>query len=153
SWTNSSEGEMSVFEDFPLTDLDRKARDVYGEHVVVKARAQQSVFHRLPRYVSEYLIAKFVKPETWRQDLERIQAKIKESLPDLEHSELLKDKLLRTGEVIVIDFLEARVDLRGQQRWVKVAALNDDRVRVSAGILEQHPGLLLGGMWGTAKVK
>jgi ATP-dependent Lon protease len=104
-------------------------------------------------YVSEYLIAKFVKPETWRQHLERIQAKIKESLPDLEHRELLKDRLLRTGEVIVIDFLEARVDLRGQQRWVKVPALNDDRVRASAAILEQHPGLMLGGMWGTAKVK
>jgi ATP-dependent Lon protease len=61
--------------------------------------------------------------------------------------------LLRTGEVIVIDNLEARIDLRNQQRWIKVPALNDDRVRTPSALLEQHPGLLLGGMWGTAKVK
>jgi len=144
---------MSVFNDFPLTPFDRKALDLFGEHVVIKSLAQQSAFNRLPRYVSEYLIAKFVKPETWRTDIEKIKAKIKESLPDLEHRELLKEKLLRTGEVIVIDNLEARIDLRNQQRWTKIPSLNDDRVRISSAILEQNPGLLLGGMWGTAKVK
>lgn len=144
---------MSVYDDFPLTPFDRKTLDIFGEQVVIKSLAQQSAFNRLPRYVSEYLIAKFVKPESWQADIEKIKAKIKESLPDLEHRELLKEKLLRTGEVIVIDNLEARIDLRNQQRWVKIPALNDDRVRVASPILEQLPGLLLGGMWGTAKVK
>lgn len=144
---------MSVFDDFPLTPFDRKTLDIFGEHVVIKSLAQQSAFNRLPRYVSEYLIAKFVKPETWQADIEKIKTKIKESLPDLEHRELLKEKLLRTGEVIVIDNLEARIDLRNQQRWIKVPALNVDRVRMPSQLLEQNPGLLLGGMWGTAKVK
>jgi ATP-dependent Lon protease len=31
--------------------------------------------------------------------------------------------------------------------------LNDDRVRVNDHLTEQHPGLLLGGLWGTAKIK
>src|SRR3954470_8898992 len=115
----TQDAPMSLYDDHPLTELDQKAVATRGEQVVVKSLAQQAAFNRLPRYVSEYLIAKYVKPETWKEDLEKIKAKIKESLPDLEHRELLKDKLLRTGEVIVIDFLEARVDLRGQQRWVK----------------------------------
>src|SRR5262245_15756595 len=104
---------MTLFDEVPLSDLDRKARQVFGEHVVVKALAQQAAFHRLPRYVSEYMIAKYVRPETWREDLARIQAKIKDLLPELDHRELVKERLLRTGEVTVIDYVEARVDLRG----------------------------------------
>src|SRR6516165_3010442 len=144
---------MSLYEDIPLSELDKKARAVFGDHVVVKSLAQQAALHGLPRYVSEYLIAKYVRPETWREDLAKVQVKIKELLPDLDHRELVKERLLRTGEITLIDNVEARVDLRSGQRWARVPAINDDKVRVNAGLLEQYPGLLLGGLWGTAKLK
>src|SRR5262245_38384770 len=144
---------MSLFDEVPLTELDQKTRAALGEHVVVKSLAQQAVFQGLPRYVSEYLIAKYVQPATWRDDLAKMQAKIRDLLPDLERRELLKEKLLRLGEVVLIDNLEARIDLKSGQRWVRVPALQDNKVRVSSALLEQHPGLLLGGLWGTAKVK
>src|SRR5580704_16650531 len=99
---------MSLYDDVPLSDLDKKARDIFGEHVVVKALAQQAALHGLPRYVSEYLIAKYVHPESWQEDLAKVQAKIKDMLPDLERRELIKDRLLRTGETVLIDYLEAR---------------------------------------------
>src|SRR5579883_1466513 len=144
---------MSLFDEVPLSELDRKAREVFGEQVVMKSLAQHAAFHGLPRYVSEYLIAKYVRPEAWRDDLARVQAKIKDLLPDLDHREYLKERLLRTGEVTLIDFVEARVDLRGGHRWARVPAISDDKVRVPAPILDQHPGLLLGGLWGTVKLK
>ncbi len=144
---------MSLYEDVALSSLDHKARKVYGEQVVVKSLAQQMAFHGLPRYVSEYLIAKYVNPETWKEDLAKVQTKIKDLLPDIERRELVKDRLLRLGETVLIDFVEARVDLRGGQRWARVQAINDDRVRVSAALIEQNPGLLLGGLWGTIKLK
>jgi ATP-dependent Lon protease len=144
---------VSLFEDFPLSELDRKARQVFGEQVVIKALAQRAAFHRLPRYVSEYLIAKYVRPESWREDLERVQAKIKDLLPETDRRELLKERLLRTGEAVLIDHVEAKVDLKNGQRWARVDALGDDRVRVPAPLLEQHSGLLLGGLWGTARVR
>ena len=56
---------MPLFDDHPLTDLDRKAHTALGDKVVIKSLAQQAAFHRLPRYVAEYLIAKYVKPDTW----------------------------------------------------------------------------------------
>jgi ATP-dependent Lon protease len=144
---------VALFDDHPLTDLDKKAHDVLGDKVVVKSLAQQAALQRLPRYVSEYLIAKYVKPDTWKDDLAKIQAKIKDLLPDLEHRELLKERLLARGEVTLIDNVEARVDLKSGQRWARVPALGDSKVRVPAAITEQDPGLLLGGLWGTAKVK
>ncbi len=144
---------MALFDDHPLTQSDKKAHGVLGEHVVVKSLAQEAAFHRLPRYVSEYLIAKYVKPETWKDDLAKIRTRIKDLLPDLEHRELLKEKLLSRGEVTLIDAIEARVDLKGGQRWARVPALNDSKVRVPAAVTEANPGLLLGGLWGTAKVR
>lgn len=144
---------MALFDEHPLTDLDRKAHSVLGDKVVIKALAQQSAFQGLPRYVSEYLIAKYVKPDTWRDDLAKMQAKIRELLPDLESREFLKERLLSRGEITLIDNVDARVDLRGGQRWARVPAIQDSKVRVSAAMLEQNPGLLLGGLWGTARIK
>src|SRR5260370_28164757 len=119
---------MSLYEDMPLSDLDRKAREVFGEQVVVKLLAQHAAFHGLPRYVSEYLIAKYVRPEAWQEDLAKVQAKIKDLLPDLDHRELVKDRLLRLGGMTLIDNVEARVDLRNGLRWARVPAINDDKV-------------------------
>jgi ATP-dependent Lon protease len=144
---------MSLFDDFPLSELDRKARQVFGEHVVVKALAQRGALDRLPRYVSEYLIAKYVRPESWREDLDKVQAKVKDLLPEVDRRALVKDGLLRSGEVVLIDHVEVEVDLRSGQRWAKVEALGDNRVRIAASLTEQHAGLLLGGLWGTAKVR
>src|SRR5207244_8552945 len=67
----------------------------------------------------EYLIAKYVKPESWKDDLAKIQARITDLLPDLENRELVKEKLLGKGEVTLIDNVEARVDLRSGQRWAR----------------------------------
>jgi ATP-dependent Lon protease len=144
---------MPLYDDVPLSDLDRKARAVIGEHVVVKSLAQHAAFHGLPRYVSEYLIAKYVRPDAWQDDLAKVQAKVKDLLPDLDRRELVKDRLLRSGETTLIDNAEARVDLRGGQRWVRVPSLSDDRVRVGGPLLDQHPGLLLGGLWGTLRLR
>jgi ATP-dependent Lon protease len=144
---------VALFDEHPLTELDRKAHSLLGDKVVIKALAQQAAFQGLPRYVSEYLIAKYVKPDTWRDDLSKMQAKVRELLPDLEHRELLKERLLSRGEITLIDNVDARVDLRGGQRWARVPALQDNKVRISPTFLEQHAGLLLGGLWGTVKVR
>jgi ATP-dependent Lon protease len=144
---------VALFDEHPLTELDRRAHSLLGDKVVIKALAQQAAFQGLPRYVSEYLIAKYVKPDTWRDDLAKMHAKVRELLPDLEHRELLKERLLSRGEITLIDNVDARVDLRGGQRWARVPALQDNKVRISPTFLEQHAGLLLGGLWGTVKVR
>src|SRR3954454_18368970 len=143
----------NLFDEHQLSDLDNKAHDDLGDKVVLKSLAQQAAFQGLPRYVSEYLIAKYVKPDTWRDDLAKMQAKVKELLPDLEHREILKERLLSRGEVTLIDNVDARVDLRGGPRWARVPAIQDNKVRGSSAMLEQNAGLLLGGLWGTVKVR
>src|SRR4029077_11314407 len=98
-------------------------------------------------------IAKYVKPDTWQADLAGIQTKIRDLLPEQERREVLKDKFLSRSEDVFMDHGEAKVYLRGGQRWARVPAINDQKVRVSQQLAEQNPGLFLGGLRGTAKVR
>lgn len=143
---------MSQVSDFPLSDLDHKALGSLGDRVVLKALARQSGLERLPRYVSEYLVAKKVRHATWKADLAALQGRVRELLPTFEERELLKDKLLRQGEITLIDQVEVKVDLAKGQRWAGIPALDEPRARIDSALLERHVGLLLGGLWGTVVV-
>jgi ATP-dependent Lon protease len=143
---------MSLQNDFPLTALDTKALGILGDKGVVKAMASGAALQRLPRYVSEYLIAKFVKRESWKADLEGLQSKIRDLLPEHEQRELIKDKLLGTGTVTIIDSVDVRVDLKSGKRLARVPCIGDNNCRIAATVTTANPGLLAGGLWGTVKL-
>lgn len=142
-----------IADDHPLTELDRKSRELLGDKAVIKSLAAGAALTRLPRYVSEYMIAKFVKPATWKADLENVQTKIKELLPELEQREIIKEKLLSAGTLTVIDNVDARVDLKTGKRFARVPCIGDTGVRMPAEVSNANPGLLMGGLWGTAKIR
>ncbi|GBD35767.1 Lon protease [bacterium HR36] len=144
---------MGLHEESPLMPLDQKARQVFGERVVLKSLALRAQFQRIPRYVGEFLIAKYVRPETWQQDLARIQERLRDHLPDVDKREWWKNELLRRGQITILDFIEVRVNLRTGQRWAYVRALGDQQVQVGESLLEENPNLLMGGMWGTATIE
>ena len=139
--------------EFNLNELDQKAISVLGVKGVVKALSRQSVFQRLPKYVSEYLIAKYVKPESWQSDIEKIKSKIKELLPDNDEKEIVKSKLLATGKVTLIDCISARVDLKKSGRFASIPAIGENQALISQDICDSNPGLLNGGLWGTVVVE
>ncbi len=131
---------------------EQRLRRRFGDRIVLKALAQQEAFARLPRYVSEYLIAKYVRAESARDDLDRIKAQLRDRLPDLERRELIKDRLVRDGQYVLIDEVEVRVDLKSGARAATVPALELRDARVAESVLRDNPGLLTGGMWGTVKL-
>lgn len=143
---------MAVADDFPLTELDKKAMTLLGDKAVVKSLASGSALARLPRYVSEYLIAKFVKPETWKADLEGLQTKIRDLLPEQDQKELIKEKLLANGTLTIIDNVDVRVDLKSGRRLARVPCIGDSNCRIAASVTTANPGLLAGGLWGTVKL-
>ena len=134
-------------------EFGAKVRDLFGDRVVEKSLSREEAFFRLPRYVTEYLIAKYVKAETALDDIRVLKERIRDRLPDLDRRELIKDRLLREGQYTLIDYIEARVDLRAESRWVAVPCLEDRNVRIDDELLSRSPGLLAGGMWGTVKLR
>ncbi len=136
-----------------LSPFDLRVAEVLGDKGVHKDLAQQASFHGLPRFVTEYLLAKFVKKETWKQDVEKVKNRIRDLLPNPENREMIKERLLSTSEVTLIDQVDCRVDLKEGKRWARVPSLDENKVGVTPEILEQCPGLLLGGLWGTVKIR
>ncbi len=132
--------------------FEEKLKRLFGERVVEKGLAREEAFFRLPRYVTEYLIAKYVKPGSVLQDIERLKDEIRNRLPDLDRRELIKDRLMREGHYTLVDQVEARVDLKAEARWAAIPSLDDRDVRIGEPILGANPGLLAGGMWGTVKL-
>ena len=91
-------------------EFEEKLKPLFGDRVVEKGLARDEAFFRLPRYVTEYLIAKYVKPESASQDIERLKSQIRDHLPDLDRRELIKDSLMRDGHYTLIDSVEVRVE-------------------------------------------
>src|SRR6185503_648602 len=135
-----------------IQDFEGKLKALFGDRVVEKGLAREEAFFRLPRYVTEYLIAKYVKPQSAAEDLERLKSQIRDRLPDLDRREVIKDRLMRDGHFTMIDAVEARVDLKAGARWAAIPCLDDRQVRIGEAILNANPGLLAGGMWGTVKL-
>jgi ATP-dependent Lon protease len=132
--------------------FDAKLKRLFGDRVVEKGLAREEAFFRLPRFVTEYLLAKYVKPDSADADIERLKGQIRDRLPDLDRRELIKDRLMREGHYTLLDQIEARVDLKAESRWAAVPSLDDRNVRIGEAILAANPGLLAGGMWGTLKL-
>ena len=139
-------------ETMTVESFDDKVARLFGARVVHKALAQQEAFARIPRYVTEYLIAKYVRPETAEEDLRRIKEQLRERLPDLDRRELIKDQLVREGHFVLIDAVEVRVDLKTGERGARIPSLDERNARIQEAIVEANPGLLVGGMWGTIKL-
>lgn len=132
------------------TDSDTElARSVYGDRIVDKRLAMQHVFARLPRYVTEYLLAKYVHPGHEDEDVAKLREQIRGRVPETDQKEVIKNRLMRDGEYTVIDQVEAEVDLAAGRHWARVNCLDNDRLAIHSALVDRYEGLLNGGLWGT----
>jgi ATP-dependent Lon protease len=123
-------------------DADR-ARHVYGDRVVDKQLANQETFARLPRYVTEYSIAKFVQPGRGQEGIATIKERIKGRIPEADQKEVIKNRLLRDGKYVVIDQLEAEVDLQAGRKWARLNCLHGELLAIDDGLVDRFETLWL----------
>jgi ATP-dependent Lon protease len=134
----------------PLSPLDAKVRDVFGEAAVLKGLVRQAeALRRVPRFVAEYLLG-MVAPDTpdTAAAISRVEAVVSEHCPLPEDRELLKHYLLTQGQLVILDSLTVRVDLNMGMHWATVPALGEQHARLDRQLALRHPGLLQGGQWG-----
>ena len=134
--------------------LDDKVREVFDSALIVpKELARRDYFRRIPRYVSEFLIAKYVDPQDPSPGLEQIESLLEEHHPGPGRAELVRDRLFRTGQYLILDEIEVRVDLVNKIYWARIPSLNERHARIRPNLTERFPALLAGGLWGTALLK
>jgi ATP-dependent Lon protease len=129
--------------------LWEKARAAFPDQVVLKSLTQENLFHRVPRFVVENLLARAGGTE---EGVSRVRQILKERYLGPGNAEWVKDQLLRKGRFVLIDRLEVRVDLGSGTYWAQIPSLGGHQAEVNPALVEEHPGVLY-GLWGTMELR
>lgn len=131
--------------------FEERLEATFPGKVISKALARSQPFDRLPRYVAEYLIAKFA-PTPQSDRLQALREFVLRHYPLAEHRSWAEDQLMRSGRLVLIDELRVRPDLATGGYAAQLSSLSHLRVHVPADVCEQHPRALY-GLWGTMELR
>jgi len=138
-----------------LTVTDKKVFELMGDRVVLKPLTRwNDAYKEFPRYVMEYLCARYVDPTNPLPGQKRIDQLLQEHYVDSDAKELIKSRIREKHEYILLGSLQVRLDAGKDHYWAEVPALGDNYVRVSQKVLQEHgEALLTGGAWGTMTIE
>jgi len=127
---------------------------VFHGLTVNKKYSQSKEISKLPRFISEYLIAKNSDRDGALSEdaLKRISRFIYEYYPDHKDKEFIKYQAMQMGSVKVLDEFTVVTDVTYSTNNVIIPVMGLRDVRIRTGILLEHENLLRGGMWGISKI-
>ncbi|MFO7661355.1 MAG: BREX system Lon protease-like protein BrxL [Chloroflexota bacterium] len=138
-----------------LTPTDEMALQLMRDRLVLKPLTRwNEAYKEFPRYVMEYLCARYVDPDNPIAGQQRIDRLLQEHYVDSEARELIKSRIKERSEYVLLGSLQVRLDAARDHYWAEVPALGDSYVRVSQKVLQDHgDALLTGGAWGTMTIE
>lgn len=135
-----------------MPSLDEKIKRVFGEIAVNKRLARRHEFSRLPRFISEYLLSKYVRDENDVVGLRKIETIIQEHYPDPRDREQFLAILKTKGALQILDEIKVNVDLKRGIFKAIVPSLQLHNVLVREGLVYDYPRLL-SGIWGIGTLR
>ena len=132
--------------------MNLKLKEIFRGKVVNKAHTINTGVDEFPRYVLEYLIDNYCSEETFRQDMERVVRRLKESYVYGAEAEKIRHYIRENRHHTIIANLETRLVETEDRYWASISAINEQFVNIPEGIVSQYPMLLSGGMWGTIEL-
>lgn len=140
-----------------MNSLDQKVSSLLSDRVVLKPLTRwNEAYKEFPRYVMEYLCARYVDPDNPVPGQQRIDRILAEHYVESGAKELIKSRIKeRIGRgYVLLGHFQVRLDTARDHYWAEVPALDDNFVRVSPRILREHgEALLSGGAWGTMTIE
>lgn len=140
---------------YQSTPADEKALQLMRDRVVLKPLTRwNEAYKEFPRYVMEYLCARYVDPDNPIPGQQRIDRLLQEHYVDSDATELIKSRIREQREYVLLGSLQVRLDASRDHYWAEVPALGDNHVRVSQKVLKDYGDTLLtGGAWGTMTIE
>lgn len=140
-----------------MTPMDQKVSSLLSDRIVLKPLTRwNEAYKEFPRYVMEYLCARYVDPDNPVPGQQRIDRILSEHYVESGAKELIKSRIKeRKGQgYVLLGQLRVRLDVARDHYWADVPALDDNFVRVSPGVLHEYgEALLSGGAWGTMTIE
>lgn len=128
-----------------------RLEEAFPGKVIRKDFALSAPFDRLPRYVAEYLVAKFA-PDADSDRIARLREFVLRHYPTAEHRDWAKDQLLRRGRLVLIDELRVKPDLTTGRHTAQLSSLGEVNVNVPGDLCDRYPAALY-GVWGTIDLR
>ena len=137
-----------------ITDLDSKARSAFGSYVVRKELLHAHEISRLPRFISEYLVAKFYPSgDPTSDDIQKLQNFVTIHFPELRDKDKILHDIMTQGAYTLMDEFKVETDIKGARYRLSIPCLGIRDATVLPTILEESSDLLRSGMWGVATLK
>ncbi|MGA2874149.1 MAG: BREX system Lon protease-like protein BrxL [Nitrososphaerales archaeon] len=137
-----------------LAELDSKAKSALGSYVVRKELVQSHEISRLPRFISEYLVAKFYPSgEPSEDDIRKLQDFVMIHFPELRDKDKILHDIMTQGSYTLLDEFKVETDIKRATHRLFIPCLNIRDAKVLPTILDENTDLLRSGMWGVATLK
>lgn len=133
--------------------IDSKIKDAFDNYIVRKELIQSQEIGRLPRFISEYLIAKFSSGADGNVDMKRLSEFVNLHFPELRDKDKVLHDIMTTGSYTLIDEFKVETDIKGGKHKLIIPCLNIRDARILVTVIEENPDLLRSGMWGIATLK
>lgn len=133
-------------------ELQHRVAQVFGSLVVNKKAALLGGLERIPRFVTEYLIAsaRSRRPDA---DLTEIRERIRRFSVDADRKNEFISRLMREGKATLITLLEVEPVPNRNEHIARIAQLDGHVLAVNEELIAEKPELLYGGMWGSVGLR
>ena len=134
---------------------EKLLKENFGSAVVDKPKAIKNEIQGLPRYVSEYLLGYFCEDEITEEGLKETNKYIHEHRIDSREKERFKNTLRVNGSLKIIDKFKVKINLSKTKKkptQMEIPSLGINDAEVSDRVLEEHPRLLIDGLWGMGEI-
>jgi len=140
---------------YQFTALDHKAQDLMPDRIILKSLTRwNDAYKEFPRFVMEYLVARFVDPLNPVMGQSKIDRILTENWVDSSEKELIKSRIKEKGAYKLLGSLQVRLDASKDHYWVTLPVIGENTVRITRNILVEHgESLLAGGAWGTCTIE
>lgn len=140
---------------YQFTPLDHKVQELMSDRIILKSLTRwNDAYKEFPRFVMEYLVARFVDPANPVTGQTKIDRILTENWVDSTEKELIKSRIKEKGLYNLLGSVQVRLDASKDHYWVNVPAIGENTVRITRNILVEHgDSLLAGGAWGTSTLE
>jgi uncharacterized protein (TIGR02688 family) len=150
---DSGQAETQVFYRYLYDDAKILAH--LSDRVILKPLTRwNEAYKEFPRYVIEYLCARYVDAKAPLPGQQKIDRILEEHYVESGKKELIKSRIREQGEYTFLGQLTLSYDQRTDHYWADVPALGDNHVRVSDRVKRRFDDILLTtGAWGTMRIE
>lgn len=133
-----------------------KVLSVFNEKEVIIDKSLATLsdqFRKLPRFVSDYLIAKFVDSDDPGNGLQKIETLMRNHYVESDQKEWIKSQIKLEGSYNLLGDIRVRYDETRDEYFAYLSSIENQYIRVSPHVIAEYgETLLTSGAWGTITI-